>query len=337
VAGISGPKRVAWIYEDTGGISLATFFTAGEPNHRQAAEIVASVAEILDPLVAGGRIHPGLSCDDVLIHGDARVEVTGFVSPFARAPVHREPRGAEDSTAVVWRLGVLLAEILTGVPPTPATDRAGHDLALRRLLIRVMSRPGPVFTERYRDWLTGMMAWEADQRPPLHRVAPALRELAATSPGEPLAAICARVVPELRRRAEDVGPTLVEPSLEIVPTNPPTATTAERTEEASAVAAEFGDSPFDDETAISHDADPSGPAPRSTEYGAIPVGVGPPPEAVPKPARLPEELFVEASAPTTTVTDDAPPDRRLFHWLVAGSASAVLLVVALILGWYVLT
>jgi hypothetical protein len=232
---------------------------------------------------------------------------------------------------MVWRLGVLLAELLTGAPPTPSSDRAGHELVLRRLLIRVMSRPGPVFPERYRDWLVGMLAWDGDQRPPLSRVAPSLRELAGACPGPELA-VRVREVPELRQRLElPPGPPVVEPSLEIFTTVPPVTMASERTEEAAFPDADhgFGDTPLmDDVTAVSLDGDAPLRAAALAEHGSIPVQVGPPAEAVRKPTRLPEALLVP---------DDLPdPDelREQRNRRIAWAAVAVLTVTAALLLVY---
>jgi hypothetical protein len=320
--GVPSPQRAAWLYEDVGAVSAPHLFGGDVWSHRVAAELVAAVSDVLEPLAASGRLHPGTGGDDVLVSASGMVYVSGFVSPFARAPAHRPPRGEEDSTAVVWRLGVLLAELLTGAPPTVATDRSSHDLALRRLLIRVMSRPGPVFTERYRDWLVGMLAWDADQRPPLSRVGPALRELAASCPGLDLSVVAARRVPELRRIAAVPSSASAEPSVEIVTSTQPPVAGPEPTEEAT-----YASTDLDDVTAVSLDGEPPPSRGPVSEHGILPVHVGPPPEAVVKPVRLPEGLFRGGV--------DRPVDLARRYVLVAWFAVLVLAFAAAVLALYV--
>jgi hypothetical protein len=328
--------RVAWVYEACDGVSASALLAVGEGAHlRVGTEIVAACAEVLERQHGSGRSHPGLAGDDVIVDPDGAVLVAGFVGPFAQAPVHRDPRGVDDAASTVWRLGVLLAELLTGAPPMPAADAAGHELMVRRLLVRIMSRPGPMLPDRFGDWLRGMLAWDVDQRPLLPRIGPALRELAGLLPPPDLVALGARV-PELRvNPAPLLGApgSATDPAIarwlqaDLRPDTPsPTERTVERTEEAS-----WGDlNDADDVTALSADGDPPSRVPPPPEHGAIPVQVGPPPEAVPKPRsrRLPQELFdrPEAREPT-----DSGERRR---WQQAGGAAAVLLLVAVGLVWY---
>ncbi|MEQ1504900.1 MAG: hypothetical protein ABMB14_21895 [Myxococcota bacterium] len=240
----------------------------------------------------------------------------------------------------MWRLGVLLAEILTGGPPAAATDRVAHELMIRRLMIRIMSRPGPMFPERYRDWVAGMLAWDADQRPVLARVAPGLRELAHTLAGPTLASWAGGRIADLRLRAERAP--RIDPSLELGPapvTETSTVPPAERTEEASMSESSEPLDP-DDVTAVSWDGDPPRKlVPPPPERGTIPVQVGPPPEAVTKPLRLPDELFRPrrtGSGGAATRRDPVTTGWSARTWVPAGLACAVLLTLAVLLGWYVL-
>lgn len=322
-------RRTAWVYRDFDGVSVGAAIAAGMGPLplRVAAQLVARCAEILEPLAADGRIHPGPDPSEVLIRADAEVLLAGFVGPFARSPIHRAPGGAEDGSAVVWRLGVLLAEILTGSRPSPAADRVAHELMLRRLLIRIMSRPGPMFPERYRDWLCGMLAWDAEARPLLSRVAPGLRELASVLPSPDLTGWAGRRIPELRGRApaEPLAP--MEIPLDSGSTDialPP----AEPTEEVG-----IPDVPEEDDvTAVSFDGDPPLKWFPPTEHGTIPVQVGPPPEALPRLTRLPDELFRTPGPAERTEISDVPIDRP--RWRIATTIGVLLLALASLLSWY---
>jgi hypothetical protein len=325
-------RRTAWVYEDCDGVSVGAAIAAGlgPLPLRVAAQLVARCAEILEPLAAEGRIHPGPDADDVLVLARGDVLLAGFVGPYARSPIHRAPGGVEDTSAVVWRLGVLLAALLTGARPTPAADRVAHDLVIRRMLIRIMSRPGPMFPERYRDWLVGMLSWDAEARPLLSRVAPGLRELAAVLPSPDLPDWAGRRIPELRGRAptEPLSPIerpLDKGSTEVAPALP------DPTEETT-----LPDTPDEDDvTAVSSDGDPPLRWSPPPEHGTIPVHVGPPPEAVPRLTRLPDELFrtpapverTESTERTEILVDRRPP------W-IAMTLAMLLLALATVLCAY---
>lgn len=328
--------RVGWVYQPFDGVSLGALRRALPelPSQRVAAEIVIRCAQISEVLWADGELHPGIDLDDVLIGPDGRVVLAGFVGPFAQSPIHRDPRGTEDSAAAVWRLGVLLAQLLTGAPPTTATDRVSHELMLRRLLIRIMSRPGPGFPERYRDWQCAMLAFSPEDRPILARIAPGLHEIAETLPEPSLASWAQRWVPEIRERPTPGEPPLL-PSDSLEPTEIGGAHPSEHTEEA-----EISEYPQqDDATAISTDGDPPRPF-ASPEHGAVPVHVGPPPEAVPKITALPEELFgnpLVQTDPDTPAGVSAPrPSSDRSRRRLAILFGAALVLVALVLFWYIL-
>jgi hypothetical protein len=132
------------------------------------------------------------------------VYMIGFSNPWPSSPVLRDPDGGTDSESMVRRLGVLLAQLLGGSVPA-ASDRTAHEAMTRRVLIRAMSRSGPIFTERYRDWVSGMLAWDADQRPPLSGVAGGLREVAEGVGGRSLADWASEQVLMRARVAHEIG------------------------------------------------------------------------------------------------------------------------------------
>lgn len=181
--------RVAWVHAYVDGLGLGHVVGAeGNPAipTRAAAEVIATVAETLLSLDPDLRRNRGPEPTDLLLDPSGRVYATGFSGPFPVSPSMRAPRGEEGEPAVVYRLGVLLAHLVSGVAPQPASERTAHAALVRRVLIRAMARPGPVLTERYSDWLRGLLAWEPTERPPLSAVPAGLRKVAESMGGESL-------------------------------------------------------------------------------------------------------------------------------------------------------
>lgn len=157
--------RLGWVFESVDGVGLS-HTVAGEGrallSTRAAAEIVASVAE---KLLAVDLKNRGPEPTDLFVDAAGTVIVSGFAGPFPTSPAMRAPRGDDGEAAAVYRLGVLLAQLLSGVAPPPASERSAHPALVRRALIRVMARPGPVLPERYGESIRGMLAWEPAERP----------------------------------------------------------------------------------------------------------------------------------------------------------------------------
>jgi hypothetical protein len=336
--------RAAWVYPHVDGITMAPLVDGELVPVRIAALLIAAVAERLVQLESHDLAHPGPAPDDVVIEADASVRLLGLVGPTFPDPGRHDPgeRPTRSETSV-YRLGALLVELLTGSTPPAANSDTAHDAMLRHILIRIMSRPGPLFPERYRDWVMGMLARTPSQRPPLKRVASGLRELVEELPGPELQAWAAEEVPRrsqlamssarpdqrntervdvrhLRRRPE-------MPTLE-----------AEPTREALRDAGEIS---RDDITAISHGTPSGPPSLAPMEAGAIPVTVGPPVEVARKRPSLPSDLFTESvtgAAPElvpleTTEAEQLPP------WLPRGKALTAVAVtmsaLAIALAFYV--
>ncbi len=177
--------RVVWIYPRIPTLALAHLRGPADGDllpARAAAEVVGRLASIL---VGLGAEHPGPEPADVLVTPDGDLRLLGFVGPFPPTPEARAPLKGAGAPAQVYRLGVLLARLLTGTAPTTGSDRESHQARLRRVVVRAMARPGASLPERYRDWLLGMLAWEPELRPPLSAIPGGLSEaaVAATGPG----------------------------------------------------------------------------------------------------------------------------------------------------------
>lgn len=314
--------RAAWVYDHLDGLGLGHVTRESHllPT-RAAAELVGRIAETLNALGPSGLAHPGPEPNDVLLTVDGDFRIAGFTSPFPPSPSMRAPDGSGGESALVYRLGVLLAHLLTGYAPTPASDPSAHEALARRAVLRTMARPGPAFNERYADWLRGMLAWRADTRPPLSSVAAGLREVAAQTSGPTLKAWCNGEVPRLLNAAAAMPAlTDVDPDVhDMQPVWPPAiADSLDRDpldEDSTATApgpltVELPER--DDPTIESSALKPLGvatPRPDPATRNHLPVAVGPPPEAVrPTPALPPG--FLEGDHQVT------PPPPSRWRWLM---------------------
>lgn len=193
--------RVAWCYEDFDGLGLGHVVGrdgTGDLSARAAAELVAQAAEVLLALGQPGLRHPGPEPSDVVLGADGHCRIAGFAGPYPVAPAMRAPSPGDVEPAAVYRLGVLLATLISGVPPAPTSDAAAHSVAVRRALIGAMERSGPVISERYGMWIRGMLAWAPAERPPLSAVPSGLRAVAWAMGGEGLLDWAGRRVPEIQ-------------------------------------------------------------------------------------------------------------------------------------------
>ncbi len=288
--------RPVWVYPPPDGVSAATMVRgerdSGLPG-RVAIELCARIAASLERLGPDAAAWVGPELFHVLVSPGGRVALSHFAGPGPRTPARREPRGREDEVAVVWRLGVLLAELLTGQPPQPATDPSSHEASTRRLAIRLLSRSGPPLPDAVSTWLAALLAWDPVDRPALVRVAPGLDALAATLPGPDLATWTRDRVPALRSRAAPSAPPPPPPE----PPEPRADDRRDHTEEI-VVPDPFLDA--DEDTAVSAESEPSILHRSTPEQGTIPVAVGPPAEVVRRLRRTPSAaLFRDPSASLT--------------------------------------
>ncbi|MBW1877972.1 MAG: hypothetical protein JRJ84_06400 [Deltaproteobacteria bacterium] len=359
-------ERVAWVYQEMLGMGLG--HTVGGENEillptRVAAQTVGRVAQTLLDLGTAGTAHNGPEASDLLVDSFGNLYVAGFSGPFPRSPSMRAPQGDDGEAALVYRLGVLLALLVSGSSPAPPSNRAAHAAVIRRALIRAMSRPGPVLTERYGDWLRGMLAWEPSERPPLSTVPDGLAKVAEATAGPSLEEWCLERVEALRqrvileaeqRRHGTDGAVLARAHSEAPPnlgtdqrsfetrrlapvTPSPTPAPVVRRPPTAQVAKLEAALPEDDPTQESSAEDEpelidSKPPIRVTSLLPMPVQVGPPPEAVRTRPSLPPG-FLEASADRT---DPSAPVSGMGDWLhpahtlwVAGGVLGMLALVLL--------
>jgi hypothetical protein len=291
---VSHNDRPTWVYEVPDGVSARALLAGplgstpdGLPP-RVALELCAKVAHVMQALGEPAWDHPGPELGHVLVSAGGRLQLSHLGGPDVRTPARREPRGRVDAVGAVWRVGVLLAELLTGLSPLPSPDFASHEASNRRLAIRLLSRPGAPVPDVVRSWVLAMLAWEPLDRPLLLRVGPGLEELAATLGGPNHLEFLATRVPELRGRI--VPPSLPPPPDIRVVTQPMEVISRPEPTEEVVVVGELPDR--DDVTALSAETDPEvlRRFDRS-EQGAIPVGVGPPVELLRKIPTLPPTLF----------------------------------------------
>ncbi len=334
--------RVGWAYERRDVLSIAHALTGPHAlPARAAAEVVARIAEIICDLPEAWR-HRGPEPADVLVTQSGEVLISDFVGPFPPAPSMRAPNGEDGEAAAVYRLGVLLAQLLTGSPPSSAADKAQQAANIRRVLIRAMAKPGPILADRYADWLHALLAWHPMERPALSTVADGLRMVAAQMAGETLsqwanAHVEALRLDVLRARAAAASPAPLPLDREATGEHT-------RTDDVSADrSGEFSrdDEPTQEESrsrirALEHEV------PSLSNPGLMPITVGPPPEALRDRPRLPSGFLQEPEPipEPIRVTPRPKPGRR--RWIRAmvfaiwGLAAMLLIGTALLLALYLL-
>jgi hypothetical protein len=324
-------ERSIWVYPRTHTLAVAHLKGPDEADllpARAAAELVSRVASIL---VGLGAEHPGPEPGDVVLSPTGDVRVLGFVGPFPPTPEARAPLGATGASAQVYRLGILLARLLTGGAPTMGEDPASHQTRIRRLTSRAMSRPGLPLPERYREWLLGMLAWEPEHRPPLSAIPAGLSEAGVEANGPGLREWCADQVAAriaLLHLTPDPAEDLAIDELPSL-TSEETPALRDFAIGHTSPRMAWGDAPpTDDDPTAESEAGPAFGGEVNVqvgvqiEAGSIPVLVGPPPEAQRGKPRLslPDSAIPRAAAARLPASATG--------WLVLGLAvSAVLALV----------
>ena len=293
---------------------------------RCAAELVAQVAETLHGLGPAGLLHQGPSLKDLGLDAEGQTHLVGFVGLWPPDATLEDPMRGRPDAVMVWRLGLLLAQLVGGRVP-PLDSRENHEAGLRRILIRAMSRKGASLTERYRDYLAGMLAWEPSQRPPLSSIAKGLRAVARKMNEPDLASWALEAIPPKLVQAHTPKPehtekttlldALTEPadstlgesagrlSLPRFQTLPGVDLAALRDEQT--VEAALVPGPRDDSQRAGH------------EPGIIPVTIGPPAEALRSRPSLPPG-FLSGIQPQTP---PEPSTTRTIIWLVVATLAGI--------------
>jgi hypothetical protein len=312
-------RRHAWTYAYVEALGLSRMLGAQGPPTRVAAELVASVADILHGLGSRGLAHPGPAPSDIGVDPSGALHLLGFVSPWPASPVLRDPSAGNAGEACVWRLGMLLAQLLGGSVHA-VTAKSAHDAMLRRILIRAIGSSGDVFPERYRNWLTGLLAWDPGQRPALSSIGAGLRDVASSMAGPGLpewagtevyarCGVLMRTSTELEATVDADSSyhpwqSAREASKDQHTSGPPSIYPSPLSAHQTLHGLQLGKIPPDDRAA-EVTLLPDGKAsvgPKINEPGTMPVRVGPPVEAATKPKpslppdfldRLPQPLEVE--------------------------------------------
>ncbi len=239
-----------------------------------AAGILSAIAQTACDLGPLALHHPGPTKRDVLVERSGRVWLAGLAGP------RRPDDGHQDEASLVEQLGRLLAELLTG-RALPIRRTAGGQQASLRSTFELLASRGWRLEDAYRRLLWSGLAWEPSQRPSLAEVVETTRALAVAPYGE-------SVAEWVRHTWRLVGARKPEPSPEahFDPfVSDPDA--VDRPTEPDGDEARLPADDGEDDTALSEH--PAPPMPR-IEQGSIPVGVGPPAEAVRK-RRVPDDLF----------------------------------------------
>lgn len=344
-------SRIAWCYEPFEGLGLVHLVGSdgqAEMPARAAAELVAQVAEVLLALGAVGLLHPGPEPADLILAPSGTAKVTGFSGPYPASPAMRAPAASSSSeAATVYRLGVLLAHLTSGSALPASSDAEAHGIAVRRALIRAMARPGPILSERYGQWIRGMLAWSPAERPPLSSVPAGLRAVAWATGGESLVDWSSKRVPDLVRAVERRGAGISDSTLTPVDSEAGDSPPLDEGPGSRDPFAPSADSPIfeDDSSTAAEDENtqetfdvampglgPGGATPRAA-MGGMPVDIGPPAAAIKRPTLPPGFLGDETSGATSDTESSfaAATSPPVLIGVIIGLLIAVLLLIAYIL------
>lgn len=330
--------RVAWVYERIEGVALS-WFTTQSAEHlppQVAAALVGRLAMVLAGSGPIGATHPGPTAQSVVIDRAGRPSVLGFVGPDPVAEAMHAP-GDSASAGAVFRLGVLLAHLLGGVSPGRAVSREAHPSYLRRVEVRALERANDQLSPDLIAVLQAMLAWDDADRPALVVLSDSLHACVDGESHTILRRWAERWVDSALRDeaggqagdidlpgtlAQDFGDFHDDVTLPGVP---------------DFTQAEPKDAVPDAVVEVTETASPSerrGTRPRSPATQPIPVSVGPPPGAIPKPVRLPagfgrqEITFPEPAYVDVTETEtgfESGLGWPWWVWVVWGAVTGCLL------------
>ncbi|NOY27583.1 MAG: hypothetical protein GXP62_17095, partial [Oligoflexia bacterium] len=167
-------------------------------------------------------VHPGVTPGHVLISRQGELRVMGFRAvpvglSLPPPPGYGAPEGGQDGPALVYGIGALLSELLSGeLPPGSASDEGHHAAVVRRALIRVLSRPGARVPESVMAIMRQCLAFSPADRPSLPRLAVDLARVADSLPQAELSTWAQNAIPSLWIRLagdpSEIGPPPVRPS-----------------------------------------------------------------------------------------------------------------------------
>ncbi|MEM6930779.1 MAG: hypothetical protein AAF602_27845 [Myxococcota bacterium] len=269
--------RLGYGYDVPAGASLVAL-----TKHRRAvppaaaAGVLAAIGQTACHLGPHALYHPGPTKHDVLVERSGRVWLAGLAGPRRTDAQHA------DEASFVRQLGWLLTEMLSGkeTPPAPPPQTCE---AIVQQLFETMSSRGWRLEPAYRRLIRALLVWPCDRRPGLAVVVETARALAVAPDGEPVDRWVRHTWRLLGADPADVPPP--PPSLDpFVPDPDAVDRPTQPTEDSEP---DFDEDVIDEDTALSeHPAPPA----MLVEQGTIPVGVGPPPEAIRR-SKVPYDLF----------------------------------------------
>lgn len=188
---------------------------------RVAAEIASAVGIALEEALKIGdedrRIqHPSPTPQEILVDTSGRVKLAGLRVRRAEGEWPAAARGyaapglvgnARDGwQAATWMVGALLAELLTGeAPPEVGANANTHEAALRKVVIKILGRPGDQPSELLVQAVKQALAADPDVRGTPGAWGRMLREVSVQLPTPGLRAWAPGTIPAVQRGALAAG------------------------------------------------------------------------------------------------------------------------------------
>jgi len=179
---------------------------------RVAVELAAAVGIALEEALKindGERrlVHPGPTPAELLVDTAGRVKLAGIRvhhvhQPWPAPPGgYAAPEGPGGWQAATWMVGALLSELLSGEAPTEfAGAAARHDAQLRRVVLRLVARPGDTPPEGLVAAIRQALALDVDTRGTPGAFGRMLRDLSVQLQTPGLRAWAPGTVPAVQRQ-----------------------------------------------------------------------------------------------------------------------------------------